>query len=171
MNDALPITAERLRPLIESAAGGDAKASEQILQAFVKSTRLEKELRTEKIAGVFAQSRFVAERLTIPHDIAASTFGSSFDFEDGKPIANSQGQKLYSRLRPGEAAEFEEAIELLVNQRPDRDQILRRNGVSKPREDLPATQGKGGTVSRKRFDAMSPLERSAHFKAGGTIVD
>jgi hypothetical protein len=74
----------------------------------------------------FETSKFVTERLTVPVDVALAAFGPSFKVEDGKFVAHdSNGMKLYSYTRPGEAATFDEAMERLVSQYPEKEKILR----------------------------------------------
>jgi hypothetical protein len=74
----------------------------------------------------FETSQFVKERLTVPVDVALAAFGPSFKVEDGKFVAHDgQGMMLYSYTRPGEAADFDEAMERLVSQYPEKEKILR----------------------------------------------
>lgn len=74
----------------------------------------------------FETSKFVTERLNVPVDVALAAFGPSFKVEDGRLVAHdSQGMMLYSYTRPGEAADFDEAMERLVSQYPEKEKILR----------------------------------------------
>ena len=58
-------------------------------------------------------------------------FGSAFKVEDGKIVAyDNAGNKIFSRSRPGELADFDEALETLVDQYPYKDQILKGSGAS-----------------------------------------
>ena len=60
-----------------------------------------------------------------------SVFGKHLKIEDGNVVAyDAHGNKLYSKARPGEAADFDEALEILVDQYPYRDQILKGSGHS-----------------------------------------
>lgn len=96
----------------------------------------------------FETSKFVTERLSVPVDLALATFGSSFKVEDGRFVAHDQhGMKLYSYTRPGEAADFDEAMERLVSQYPDKEKILRPAGDpgSKPQ---PPGAGGGGAAQK-----------------------
>ena len=50
-----------------------------------------------------------------------SVFGKHLKVEDGNVVAyDAHGNKLYSKARPGEAADFDEALEILVDQYPYR---------------------------------------------------
>jgi len=58
-------------------------------------------------------------------------FGQAFKVEDGKVVAyDPAGNKIFSRSRAGEVADFDEALEALVDQYPYKDQILRGSGAS-----------------------------------------
>ena len=66
----------------------------------------------EIIGGSFNRSKFIAEKLTIPPDLAEARFGGAFSIEEGKVVAKDQsGNRIFSRARPGELANFDEAIE------------------------------------------------------------
>jgi hypothetical protein len=96
-----------------------------------KAKTLEEQLYAEKIGGSFSRSKFIADKLAIPADLVQARFGNAFRVEDGKTVAyDSHGNKIYSRARPGELADFDEAIETLVEQYPNRDSILKGTGSS-----------------------------------------
>ena len=91
-----------------------------------KAQTFEQQLYAEKIGGSFARSKYIADKLAVPADMVQATFGQSLKIEDGKVVAyDAQGQKIFSRSRPGELADFDEAIETLVSQYPHRDHILK----------------------------------------------
>lgn len=119
----------------------------------------------------FAASKYVADRLSIHPEMAASAFGSAFRIEAGKLVAYSPGGvPLYSHKRPGELANVDEAIEQLVSGYAHKDQILRP--PSNTATSAPASAGQAkATISRKQFDGLPPLDRAAHVRAGGTVVD
>ena len=60
-----------------------------------------------------------------------ATFGKAFKIEDGKVVAyDAHGQKIFSRTRPGEIADFDEALETLVEQYPHEEHILKGSGAN-----------------------------------------
>jgi len=69
---------------------------------------------------------------TMPPDVAEAFFGSNFKVEeiDGKLElrAYSGKEELTSQLNPGEPAQFEEAISMIVDKYPNKDSILRAPG-------------------------------------------
>lgn len=106
----------------------------QLDQATTKAKTLEEALYAEKIGGAFARSPLIVgdkAKLAIPADLVQARFGNAFKIEDGKVVAyDNQGQKIYSRSKPGELADFDEALDVLVDQYPHKDSILRGSGAS-----------------------------------------
>lgn len=109
---------------------------------------LQAALNSHLIGGGFARSKFVAEKFAAPGpagaEIAQALFGNRFKVEGGKPVGyDEQGNKLYSRARPGEVADFEEALELMVDAYAHKESILKGTGSS----GTGATNGGGGGTS------------------------
>ncbi|MBB1614520.1 hypothetical protein A9978_18960 [Pseudomonas sp. UMC65] len=139
-----------------------------------KAQTFEKQLYEEKIGGAFSRSKYIGEKLAIPADLVQSKFGTAFKVEDGKTVAYDQhGQKIYSRARPGEVADFDEAIETLVEQYPHRDHILKGSGASGTGAQNNGGNGGNGkkSISRSQFDALDPQGKHAHVSAGGEVTD
>jgi hypothetical protein len=131
-------------------------------------------LDNEMIGGSFARSKFAAEKLAIPADFVQSRFEKNFKREDGKVVGHDQaGNKIYSKARPGELADFDEALEILVDAYPQKASILKGNGHSggggKPGNES-ATAG-AKTMTRAEFDALGPVERNTKMAAGFTVTD
>jgi len=122
-----------------------------------KAETLEKQLRQEKIGGSFARSQFIAEKLAVPVPMVEKTFGDHFTIEDGKVVAkDANGNQIYSKERPGEPANFDEAIEALIEQSPYRDSIMKGRGQNG--SGAPGGGGGGGaskTISRAEFDKIN----------------
>ena len=95
-----------------------------------------------------------------------ATFGNSFKIEEGKVVAyDAQGQKIFSRSRPGELADFNEALETLVSQYPHRDHILKSsgaNGGGAPNGggQHKTTKGNFGGTKAERLEAIKGLTAS-----------
>lgn len=70
----------------------------------------------------FAISEVVKKTILTP-DIAASFFGKNFK-EDGT-ATDSTGNVIYSKERPGEPANFEEAMTVLIDAYPGKEAILK----------------------------------------------
>lgn len=137
----------------------------QLDEANTKATTFEKQLYDEKIGGAFARSKLIADKLAIPADLVQARFGQAFKIEDGKTVAYDQhGNKIYSRERPGELADFDEALSSLVEQYPYRDHILKGSGANGG--GAPAGGSGGGlggkkTITRSQFEGLSPAEQKA----------
>ncbi|WP_174821669.1 DUF6651 domain-containing protein [Duganella rivi] len=116
----------------------------------------------------FAASKYVADNLNIPSEVAASAFGGGLRLEKGQLVAyGAGGVPMYSHRRPGELANLDEAIEQLVAAYPNRDMITKKAGAASPA----GQPGAGRTATRQQFDAMSPQERAQHVRSGGTVID
>lgn len=103
----------------------------QLDEANTRNQTLEQQLYGEKIGGSFARSKFIAEKLAIPVDMVQATFGDRFKIEDGQIVPHDKdGNKIFSRSRPGEIADFEEGIELIVDSYAHKDNIMKANHQS-----------------------------------------
>jgi len=134
---------------------------------------LQAQLHNEIVGGNFARSKFIADKLAIPADLVQARFGQAFKVEEGKLVAyDHTGQKIFSRARPGEVADFDEALGSLVDMYPHKDHILKGSGGKGG-----GSQGGGGqsggskTMNRTQFESLTPAEQKAHIKGGGTLVD
>lgn len=84
------------------------------------------QLHNELIGGGFSRSKFIQDNIAVPVDMIQATFGKNFQIENGKVVAvGADGQKIYSRTRPGEVADFDEALESLVGGYQYKDSILK----------------------------------------------
>ena len=132
---------------------------------------LESELYSEKIGGAFTRSKFISEKSAVPADLVQAAFGKHFKIEEGRVVAyDGDGNRIFSRSRPGEAADFEEALEIIVDRYPYKDQILKGNNA-----------GGGGTrngtgssgakqMPRSEFAKLSPADQAKAAREV-TIVD
>lgn len=134
---------------------------------------LKSELFNEKIGGAFARSKFIADKVAIPADMVQAAFGRHFSIEGGKVVAKGvDGNALFSRTRHGEPADFEEALEILVDSYPHKASILKGTGASGSGSQGGSGGGAGGggkkTYTRQQFDAMSPMDKAAAAKEAAT---
>jgi|SRR5581483_3286497 len=145
----------------------------KIDEANTRAEKAERALHDEKIGGAFARSKFIADKLAIPSDMVQARFGAAFKLEDGNVVAYQGDKQVFSRTKPGQIADFDEALEILVEQYPHRDHILKDSGANGGGASRGGNGGGAGnkTATRARFDAMSPQERMDFSKAGGTVTD
>lgn len=133
---------------------------------------LKDQLYSEMIGGRFGSSTFIKDKVAIPADFVQARFGQAFKIEEGKVVAyDGQGNKIYSRQKPGELADFDEALETLVENYPQKDHILKSSGNNGG--DSRQTQHQIGqkTMKRSAFDSLDDAGRSSALKDGMTIVD
>ena len=132
-------------------------------------SQLDKEIR----GGSFARSKFAEEKVAVPRHMLESTYGNNFKVEDGKLVPyDASGNKIFSRTKPGEVAEFDEALELLVSADPYKDHILKGTGAQGGGAGQGGGNGGGAkTIPRAEFDALSQADRGAKVKDGFKVVD
>lgn len=125
------------------------------------------------IGNAFGQSKFVTEKLTpAGADLIRTMFGDRLKVENGKVHGiGPDGNKLYSKSRPGELADFDEIVEALADSYPHKDHILKGSGGAGSGAKGGGGQSGSKTMTRAEFDAMSQSERQAKFKDGFKVVD
>jgi hypothetical protein len=133
---------------------------------------LSQKLTAEKIGGSFARSKFIAEKMSIPADLVEARFGSNFQVVgDAVTAFDRDGNKIFSAVRPGEAAGFDEALSILVEHYPYKDQILKGTGASGGGSSGGNGNSSPNTLTREQFESLSPQEQSERACAGVQITD
>lgn len=134
---------------------------------------LQAALVNEKIGGSFLRSEFITEKMAIPADLVQARFGDAFKLEGDQVVAyDKQGNKLFSRSNPGEIAKFDEALEILIDNYPHKDHILK--GSSASGSGAKGGQGSGNSqtsISRSQFESLPPAKQMEQIKSGVTITD
>lgn len=104
---------------------------EQIEKLTTKIAETNEATRQLVIRGIFDRSRYLSDETFLDPDVAFSHFGRFFHIEgsinDGFKIyaTRPNGEKIFSRERPGEYATPEEALEVLINESPGRDRYIK----------------------------------------------
>lgn len=162
----------------------DAGEVEKVKAETIKSVRaefepvvkerdtLKSELFDEKVGGAFARSKFIADKVAVPADMLRAAFGQRFAIQNGKMVAtDANGQQIFSRTRHGEPADFDEALEIMVDSYPHKASILKGSGSSGSGAQGGGS-GAGGkkTMTRAAFDALDPAAKAAAVK-DTAIVD
>lgn len=138
-----------------------------------ENAALKGQLDNELIGGSFARSKAIQDKFAIPADLVQARFGSHFKRVDGKVVAFDQsGREIYSAKKPGDLADFDEALEIIVGQYPHRESILKGSGASGGGAGSSASNGAGGkrTITRAQFEALDPASKAASIK-DTAIVD
>jgi hypothetical protein len=152
-----------------------AKSYELKLADATKATQaLEQQLHAEKIGGSFSRSKFIADKIAIPADMVQAAFGNRFALKDGKVVATGQdGNPIYSPSRPGELADFDEALEVLVGSYAHKDSILK--GTGSTGTDKKPGSGSGGTgaktMTRAAFEALEPSAKAQAMAEKTALTD
>lgn len=181
IKDGELITAGKVQEIKDAAAKSARESVEAATRAAAdkeralteQNAKLTSDLNNHIIGGSFAGSAFIKEKMAIPADIAQKVFADRFKVENGKLVPmDANGNPLYSVVRHGEHADFEEALQVMVNQYPNKDMILKGSGASGGG----AQGGKAGAggskeISRAQFNAMDHASRSAAMREGATISD
>lgn len=154
----------------EAVAAATRQAAEALKLATDQNTKLTGDLNNHIIGGSFAGSKFIAEKLAIPADIAQKVFGDRFKVDGGKLVPmNPDGTPIFSATDHGNHAGFEEALQVMVGSYANKDMILKGSGASGG--GAGASKGAAGakTVPREQFDSMDQSARASFFKDGGRI--
>ncbi len=135
--------------------------------------RLESLYVGEKLGAAFSQSKFIKDKIAVPASLIKAEFGRAFKVEGGKIVGYDQtGKKIFSRSRPGEDADFDEALEDLINSYPDRDSILKgTQSTGSGARHSAAASGGARVIPRAEFDAMNPVAARQAVMAGAKIQD
>lgn len=145
---------------VETIKAEAIKAVEERYKPIVEERdRLQGDLYNEKIGGAFSRSPLIVgekAKFAIPADLVQARFGQHFKIEDGKTVAtDTAGNKIYSKARPGEYADFDEALETIVEAYPHKDSILRGSGQS----GSGAQGNQGGQGGGADLSKLSPVDR------------
>ena len=136
---------------------------EQLAESKSHAEKLQSQLHAELIGGSFARSKYAAEHLNLPSDVVQAFFGKHFSISDeGKVVAKfADGNEIYSRSRPGEKADFEEALEALVGAYPNKDAILKPSGTSGSGA---GTGTGGGNAPKSLAECKTDAEKIAYMQ-------
>jgi hypothetical protein len=158
----------------EQQVADAAKASGVKIQALERDlAKLARDYDGEKVTNAFAGSNYIRDKVAVPVDMVQALFGSRFKREDGRLIGHdASGNKIYSRSKPGELADFDEALEISLDAYPNRDAILKGTG-NRGDGKTPSNGAGGGSkvMTRAAFEALDHAERSAKMRDGFSLTD
>lgn len=167
---------DRLKAEIAKSFEGNiaetAKAYEaRLAEANKKFSDLDGQYSSEKISNALLGSKFAADSLAIPADITHAMFGRNFSIQDNKVVAkDASGNLIYSTARPGELANADEALAIIVGSYANKDAILKGGNQSGGGSRGP-NGGTAGTktITRATFDALDPHMQATRMKEGFTV--
>ncbi|HRQ13066.1 MAG TPA: hypothetical protein PK205_07155 [Promineifilum sp.] len=147
----------------------------QVNEAKAANEQLSGKLNAMIVGNAFANSKFIGDNVAVPRPMFQATFGKNFKVEGDAIVPyDDNGQKIFSKKRMGEIADFDEAVEILVTSSPFKDDILKA-----PNQRGSGNNGQGGArpgtkyVKRSDFSAMQPHEQAAlavKAKAGEVVI-
>jgi len=127
----------------------------QIGERDKKITTLQERINGMIVDNAFANSEFIKENIAVPVEMFRAAFGQHFKIEDDKLQAfDRAGNRIMSKKNLGEFADFEEAVELLVEGYSQRDAILKA-----PDQRGSGSRGNGGNSNGASVMRMSDFEK------------
>ena len=148
----------------EKVAANTKQFQDQLVATQAERDKFKNDLFSEKIGGAFARSKFINEKVAVPPDMLQALFGKQFTVEDGKIIArDAAGNIINSSTKFTEPADFDEAVETIVKQYPNRDRILKGANSSGSGARQSVNYGNGGakTMTRDEFNRLPPMQQAA----------
>lgn len=137
--------------------------TDQLAEKDAAMSKVTGKLHDTLLSSAFQGSKFITDRVAVPVDMLRAAFAKNFKFENDAVVAyDNLGNKIVSRKKAGEYADFDEAVELLINDYPHKDAVLKAPGSSGSgnRGGGGERKGNGPTYRRADFDAMTPAEQS-----------
>jgi len=170
--------ADEIKREAQKAAEAQVEAAtkalkDQLAEMTGSRDKLAGQLDDAMIGGAFKGSKFITDKVAIPPHLLQNTYGKNFKVEDGKLVPyDANGNKVFSRAKPGELADFDEAMELFISADPFKDSILKGTGHS----GTGASGGTGGangakTMSRAEFEKLDPAGRARTMADKVQLVD
>lgn len=140
----------------------------------VERDKLANDLNEERIGGAFTRSKFISDKIIVPAEMVRSHFGTRFKLENGKVVGyGADGKAIFSRTKAGDIAEFDEALEIMVEGFTHRDSILKgKTGTGGGHGgEGGGGQGSGKTMTRAAFNQLDATAQGAKMKEGFTLTD
>lgn len=143
-----------------------AQFNSQITELTKANEKLSTDYNGLMVNSVFAQSDFIRDNIAVPRDMFEASFRNNFKIVEGKiEVYDKSGNRVMSKAKLGEYAQPEEALQILVDQHPQKATILKANNNSGG-----GNNGGGGNrpgtrnITRAAFNALTPAEQ-AHTAA------
>lgn len=134
----------------------------QISERDKKLTDMQNRINGMILDNAFTASNYIKENIAIPAEMFRDSFGKFFKIEDGKMQAiDRAGNRIMSKKHIGEYADFDEAIEILVDGYSQKDAILKAPEHRGTGNSGGAGHTGGGRIIRRAdFDAASPQKQA-----------
>jgi len=137
-----------------------------------ENEQLKGRLRNTQISSAFNASKFIKDKIVIPPDMMQSRFENNFKIENDKVVGYSNaGEKIFSKKNPGDDADFDEALEILVESYTYKDNILKGNDNSGGGTRKSDKSGGPKTITRAEYNALPMDQQRQRALDGFSIVD
>lgn len=146
----------------KTAAENERKLKEsyeaQLNELSTKLVASETKFKNSQIDNAFFGSEFLKENTVIPAEMLKATYGKYFDFDENGCIygKDSEGNKILSSKNVTRVANFEEAIQKIIEADPNKDRILR----SKTKFGGGMQSGANGKVPASVWEQLSDSSKS-----------
>ena len=115
-----------------------------------------------EVGNRFATSKFLTDKTLLTPDAAEALFGKHYKMENNKAVpSDANGNPIYSRTKPGEIAEFDEALEILYETYPHKENYRKGSGHS----GSGMQGGKGGAQGAKTISRDDPMAFGNNLEA------
>lgn len=134
--------------------------TEKLTASDTRGAKLEQELNDLKISNVFRNSPFVRGDIAVPLDMFEATFKNNFKIEENKIVAvDKSGNRIMSNKLNGDYASPEEALQILVEQHPSKDSILKAP-EARGTGNSGGGSGRANVIKRSEFDKLDQRGKS-----------
>lgn len=125
-----------------------------------KLTAAQQRVNDLTLTNAFRSSTFLNERVALPGDVVQAMFRDRFKVEDGKPVpTNERGEPLINKH--GNVASVDEAFEVYINARTDKDVWLKAPAVGgSGSQGGGGGRGGGNIIKRADYDAASDGDKA-----------
>lgn len=139
----------------------------QLNEVTSKAEQYKQQMQSYIIGQSFGESKFIADKLNIPTDMAREFFGKHFAVDANNRVialhdTNNPESIIYSDSNPGEPASFDEALAKFVNSYQHKDTILKGSGNQGG-----GTSNSGNAPSGIKRSEMSPSEKATYIQKHG----
>jgi hypothetical protein len=132
----------------------------------------EKRIYNLLVSQRFASSKALDDTFLTP-DLAEAYWGKQFKVDGERVIGHyPNGQPIYSAAKPGEPADFDEALGILKASHPNKDKWTKSSNASG--SGAPGSNGNGSgakVMPRSQFSALPPGEQVQRMREGYQLSD
>jgi len=137
----------------KSILDGFEKEKRELRQALEAK---DKDIYKLMVSSQFSKSPFFSgenPKTLLPADMATEYFGKHFKIEENRIVGYLDGEKILSKTKYGELADFDEALETIIEKYPMKDRILRAGHAGGPPSGGNSSPGQNSNAVRRNDQA------------------